>query len=108
MNNYVNVFRFLMANNSKNLYKFTEEQRKEIEEILIRIVRQIQKSLDKYPSPKQYASKVLKDFESNITLAVTYLMLISMNIDPGKKVSPKELRKKLPEEIRLNPRQLSE
>lgn len=108
MNNYVNVFRFLVANNSKNLYKFTEEEREEIEDILVRIVREIQKSLDKHPNPKKYAKKILKNFESNITTTVIYLMLVSMNMEPNKKISPKELRKRLPEKMQLNPRQLTE
>jgi hypothetical protein len=97
-----------MADNSKNLYKFTEEEREEIEDILVRIVKEIQKSLDKHSNPKEYAKKVLKDFESNITIVATCLMLISINMKDDEKFSPKELRKRLPDEMQIKPRQLTE
>jgi hypothetical protein len=85
----------------------SKDEKEEIEDIIAKIVKEFQKSLHKYPNPKKYADKVLKQLKSRVTRAAIFLMLTTMSLKPEEIYSPKELAKRLPKEMRLTPVQLN-
>jgi hypothetical protein len=93
---------------AKNPTQLTDEERERIEYILVKIVREIQKSLDKYRSHKQLATKAIRGYNSDVTRAAIFLNLFSLTLKPDQKLTPGQIREKFPENTRVNPRQLTE
>jgi hypothetical protein len=89
-----------VAENPKNINKFTEEEREEVEDILVRIVREIQKFLDKHNNPKEHAVKILRNSESKTMIASAFLVLCSLQMESDDNANSKKLREKIPEEFR--------
>jgi hypothetical protein len=87
---------------TKNPFIFTESQRQEIEEILVKIVREIQRTLDNLPDPKEYSDNILKDLKSGTKMAAVHLIMSSLNLKPDDEISSKEARKRLPQGIGMS------
>jgi hypothetical protein len=92
-----------VAENPKNINKFTEEEREEVEDILVRIVKGIQKFLDKHNNPKEHAIKILRNSESKTMIASAFLVLFSTQMESDEKANSKKLRENIPEEFRPKP-----
>jgi hypothetical protein len=97
-----------VSQKSKNRAQLPENKNEGIESILIKITKEIQKSLDKYHNPKKYAEKTLRVYDSNVIRAANLLMLCSLSIDTGEKLTPKQIKNKLPQGFKVNSRQLNE
>lgn len=96
-----------MEKKTKNHAQLEDEEVERIQHILVKIVRKIQKSLDKYRSPKELARKAIRGYNSDVT-RTAILSLFSLNLEPDMKLSPEQFSEKLPESIRVNPRQRTE
>ncbi|MPZ05721.1 MAG: hypothetical protein GEU26_04775 [Nitrososphaeraceae archaeon] len=96
-----------MVNEDKNVKIFPQPERDEIESILIKIVREMQRSLDNLPDPKEYSSIILKEARSNITLATVLLLSLSFGLGPKDKLDPKEFRKRFGQESSFEPYQIT-
>lgn len=96
-----------MVKKRKNIFIFTESQRQEIEEILVKIVREIQRSLDDLRDPKKYSGKLSKDLKSKTKMAALQLMMSSLSIKHEDKHSPKEEKKRLPQEVSIKSYQMT-
>ena len=97
-----------MVKNAKNPTQLTDEERDSVEHILVKIVKEIQKSLDRYHSHKELAIKAIRGYNSDVTRAAIFLNLFSLTLKPDQKLKPEQIREKFPENARVNPRQLTE
>jgi hypothetical protein len=95
-----------VGENSKNHAQLTESENERIESILVKITKEIQRSLDKYHNPKKYAERVIR--ASNVTRAAVSLMLSSISVKEDQRLTPKQIKEKLPQNIKVNSRQLNE
>jgi hypothetical protein len=93
---------------AKNHVQLTDEESVRIEHILVKIVREIQRSLDKYRSHKELATKAIRGYNSDVTRTAIFLNLFSLTLKPNQKLTPEQIKEKLPENTRVNSRQLTE
>jgi len=84
-----------MSRKDKNINIFSHTDRDEIELILIKIVREMQRSLDNLPNPKKYSPILLAEARSNITQATILLLSLSFSLGPDEKLDPKWFRKRI-------------
>jgi hypothetical protein len=84
---------------AKKVYILTDEDRAEIEKILLNLVREMQQFLDKHHDPKKFAEKLLSAFGSNIAIAGQIQKRYSLGMESGQQVSPQYLWKILPQEM---------
>ena len=68
-----------MGKKAKNPAQLTDEERERIEYILVKIVREIQKSLDKYRSHKELATKAIRGYNSDVTRTSHFFKFIFTN-----------------------------
>jgi hypothetical protein len=87
-----------MARMEKKLYIFTDQQWAELHEIVTDLAIEIQKFLDEYSNPEEFAKQYVEAFEPK-TIASYFLFRLSLNMKPDSPASLKELMKKLPEEL---------
>jgi hypothetical protein len=98
-----------VARKAKNHAQLADKETERIEHILIKVVRELQKSLDKYRNHhKELATKAIRGYNSDVTRAAIFLNLFSLTLKPDQKLTPGQIREKLPDNIRVNPRQLTE
>jgi hypothetical protein len=93
---------------AKNYAQLDYEKTERIQHILVKIVREIQKSLDKYRNPKELALKAMRGYNSDVTMAAIFLTSFSLSIKTDQKLTPEQISEKLPKSIVLNPRQRTE
>jgi hypothetical protein len=108
------VCRIFMARTEKKFYIFTDQQWAELHEIVTNLAIEIQRFLDEYSNPKEFAKQYVEILEPK-AIAFYFLIELSLNMKPDSPASLKELMKKLPEELQdrtgshyLNERQLRE
>jgi hypothetical protein len=96
-----------MGEKGKNHAQLMDEENARPESILVKMTKEIQKTLDKNSDPKKFAEKALKSYDSVITRATNYLMLSSLSINAGIRLSPKQIKEMLPDNIKINSGQLT-
>lgn len=87
-----------MARMEKKLYIFTDQQWAELHEIVTKLAIEIQRFLDEYSNPEEFAKRYVDVFEPKV-IASYLLFQLSLNMKPDSRASLKELLKKLPEEL---------
>lgn len=85
-----------MVKKSKKVNIFPEA---EIEDTLLNLVKEMQRFLDKHPSPKEFAGKLLSTTKSDSAIAGQIQKRHSLDMEPYQTISPQELWKILPQEM---------
>lgn len=96
-----------MSHKDKNTNIFLHIDRVEIEVILIKVVREMQRSLDNLPDPKIYAPALLIEARSDITLATILLLSLSFGLGLDEKLDPKRFRERIANEASFKPYQIT-
>jgi hypothetical protein len=71
----------------------------EIEDTLLNLVKEMQRFLDKHPSPKEFAGKLLSTTKSDSAIDGQIQKRHSLDMEPYQTISPQELWKILPQEM---------
>jgi hypothetical protein len=84
---------------SKKVNIFSQAERIEIDEILLNLVREMQKFLDRQSNPKEFAEKLLSASKSDSAIAGQIQKRHSLDMEPYQTISPQVLCKILPQEM---------